>query len=122
MRYKEEIFHYEGGEALEQVAQRSCACPIPGSVQGQAGWGWMSNLTPAGASPTCHLHESPRWRGEARLRFVPLQAPALCTAPGVGSASLPRGGKQRAFVALGWSPSRADCVKGFCAAPAACLR
>jgi len=25
-------------EALEQVAQRSCRCPFPGSVQGQAGW------------------------------------------------------------------------------------
>ncbi|KAK4819096.1 LOW QUALITY PROTEIN: hypothetical protein QYF61_025355 [Mycteria americana] len=34
---KEEILHYEGGETLEQVAQRSCGCPIPGSVQGQVG-------------------------------------------------------------------------------------
>ena len=25
---------------LEQVAQSSCGCPIPGSVQGQAGWGF----------------------------------------------------------------------------------
>jgi len=25
-------------EALEQVAQRSCGCPLPGSVQGQVGW------------------------------------------------------------------------------------
>ena len=24
----------------EQVAQRGCGCPIPGSVQGQAGWGF----------------------------------------------------------------------------------
>jgi len=30
---------YEGGEALAQVAQRSCGCPLPGSVQGQVGWG-----------------------------------------------------------------------------------
>jgi len=30
----EEILHYEGGEELEQVAQRSCASPLPGSVQG----------------------------------------------------------------------------------------
>ncbi len=29
----------EGGEALEQVTQGSCGCPIPGDVQGQAGWG-----------------------------------------------------------------------------------
>ena len=27
----------EGGEALAQVALRSCGCPIPGGVQGQAG-------------------------------------------------------------------------------------
>jgi len=25
-------------EALAQVAQRSCGCPLPGSVQGQVGW------------------------------------------------------------------------------------
>ena len=29
-----------GGVAREQVAQRSCRCPIPGGVQGQAGWGF----------------------------------------------------------------------------------
>ena len=34
------IIYCEGGEALEQVAQRSCECPLPGSVQGQAGWGF----------------------------------------------------------------------------------
>ena len=28
-----------GGETLEQVAQRDCGCPLPGSVQRQAGWG-----------------------------------------------------------------------------------
>ncbi|GAB0203512.1 hypothetical protein GRJ2_002816800 [Grus japonensis] len=39
-RLKEEIFHCEGGETLEQVAQRSCGGPIPGSVQGQVGWGF----------------------------------------------------------------------------------
>ena len=35
MRYKEEIIYTEGGEA--QAAQGSCGCPIPGSVQDQAG-------------------------------------------------------------------------------------
>jgi len=39
-RYKEEILYYECCEKLEQVAQRSCGCPLPGSVQGQAGWGF----------------------------------------------------------------------------------
>jgi len=38
MKYKEEILPCEGGEALAQVAQRSCGCPLPGSVQGQVGW------------------------------------------------------------------------------------
>lgn len=33
-------FFYEGGEALESVAQRSCRCPIPGNAQGQVGWGF----------------------------------------------------------------------------------
>ena len=32
---------HEGGEALEQVAQRSCGCPFPASVQGQEGWGFQ---------------------------------------------------------------------------------
>ena len=40
MRCKEEVLHCEGGEALEQVAQRSCGGLIPGSVQGQVGWGF----------------------------------------------------------------------------------
>jgi len=33
-------FFTEGGEMLEQVAQRSCARPLPVSVQGQVGWGF----------------------------------------------------------------------------------
>ena len=28
-----------GGDALEQVAQGGCGCPIPGGIQGQAGCG-----------------------------------------------------------------------------------
>jgi len=34
------ILYCEGGEALAQDAQRSCACPLPGSVQGQVGRGF----------------------------------------------------------------------------------
>ena len=30
--------HCEGGETLEQVVQRGCGCPIPGSSQGQVEW------------------------------------------------------------------------------------
>jgi len=37
LRYKEEILYYEGGETLVQVTQRSCGCPLPGSVQGHVG-------------------------------------------------------------------------------------
>jgi len=36
---KEEVFHPEGGDALAQVAQGGCGCPIPGGIQGQAGCG-----------------------------------------------------------------------------------
>ena len=38
-RYKEEIFYNEGGETLEQVAQRGGRCPIPENIQDQVGWG-----------------------------------------------------------------------------------
>jgi len=34
-----EVFHPEGGETLEQVAQGGCGCPIPGGIEGQAGCG-----------------------------------------------------------------------------------
>ena len=34
------MFCDEGGETWEQVAQRSCGCPITGSVQGQVGPGF----------------------------------------------------------------------------------
>jgi len=37
---KEEILYHEGVDALAQVAQRSCCCPLTGSVQGQVGWGF----------------------------------------------------------------------------------
>ena len=39
-RLKEEILPCESGEALEQVSQRSCGCPLPGSVPGQVGRGF----------------------------------------------------------------------------------
>ena len=34
VRYQEEVFHSQGGDTLEQVAQRGC-----GGIQGQAGCG-----------------------------------------------------------------------------------
>ena len=35
---RRKFFHTEGGDALEQVAQGGCGCPIPGGIQGQAGY------------------------------------------------------------------------------------
>lgn len=29
-----------GGETLEQIAQHVCGCPLTGSIQGRAGWGY----------------------------------------------------------------------------------
>ena len=34
-----EVFHTEGGDAVEQAAQVGCGCPIPGGIQGQVGCG-----------------------------------------------------------------------------------
>ena len=33
------VFHSKGSDALEQVAQGGCGCPISGGIQGQAGCG-----------------------------------------------------------------------------------
>jgi len=30
--------YYEGGETLDWDTQRGCGCPLPGGIQGQAGW------------------------------------------------------------------------------------
>jgi len=38
--YKQEILYVEGDDAMEQVAQRSCGCPLPGGVQRQVEWGF----------------------------------------------------------------------------------
>ncbi|KAK4824617.1 hypothetical protein QYF61_016923 [Mycteria americana] len=37
---RRKFFYNAGGETREQVAQRSCGCPIIGSVQCQVGWGF----------------------------------------------------------------------------------
>jgi len=39
LRHLEEILHCEDSETLEQIAQQGCGWPLPGSIQGQAGWG-----------------------------------------------------------------------------------
>lgn len=38
-----EFFYTEDDERLDQVAQRAGRCPIPGKLQGQAGWA-LGNL------------------------------------------------------------------------------
>ena len=50
--HQEEVLHHEGGETLEQVAQRHGGSPIPGSLQGQAGWG-SEQLDLVGGVPAC---------------------------------------------------------------------
>jgi len=40
LHIRKKLFYHEGGEALPQVAQRSCGCTLPGSVQGQVEWGF----------------------------------------------------------------------------------
>lgn len=43
---------HEGGEVLEQVAQRMSGCPIPVNILGQVGWGFdQSGLV--SAAPQC---------------------------------------------------------------------
>ena len=39
MDTRKKFFYSEGGETLEQDAQRGGRCPIHGNIQGQAGWG-----------------------------------------------------------------------------------
>jgi len=39
-KLKEGRFRLDIRKKLKQVAERSCGCPLPGSVQGQAGWGF----------------------------------------------------------------------------------
>ena len=34
---QEEVFHTEGDEALQLVAEKGCGCPIPGGIQGHTG-------------------------------------------------------------------------------------
>jgi len=36
---RKKFFYHEGGETLEQIAQRSSGGPIPGNTQGHVGWG-----------------------------------------------------------------------------------
>lgn len=42
------MLYSDGGEVLERVAQRSCGCPIPGSVHGQVGWGFWATWSSGG--------------------------------------------------------------------------
>ena len=47
----------EGGEALDQVSQRSGGCPLPGSVQGHFGWGFEQ----PGLVEGVPAHDRGRW-------------------------------------------------------------
>jgi len=37
---RKKFFTMERSEAPEQLAQRSCGCPLPGRAEGQVGWGF----------------------------------------------------------------------------------
>jgi len=68
LHYKKEILYYEAGETLEQVSQRHCGFPLPGSVQGQVGWGFKHPGLVEGVSA--------HGRGvgtRCSLRFLPTQ-------------------------------------------------
>ena len=57
-----EILYSEGGEALAQVAQRSCGCPIPGDVQCLFGRGSGQSdlvLDLAVGNPSCGMGLDP---------------------------------------------------------------
>ena len=63
VKSKENVLYSEGAEAVAQVAQGGCGCPIPAGIQGQAGcgsgqpglqvgdlhtaggWNWMSTVS-----------------------------------------------------------------------------
>jgi len=50
----------EGGKTLEQIAWRGCECPLHGSIQGQAGWGFgQPGLV--GSVPACSRGLGVRW-------------------------------------------------------------
>lgn len=35
------VFYNKGGETLKKIAQRSYGYPVPGTVQGLVGWGFV---------------------------------------------------------------------------------
>ena len=65
---KREILCCEGGEALAWVAQKSSGCPMPGNVQGQAGWGFEQPGL-VGGVPALDRGVGTRWS----LRCLPTQ-------------------------------------------------
>jgi len=52
-RDSETRFYNNGGEALEQIAQRGGGCPVPGDIQGQAGSGSEQAVLAVGAPVHC---------------------------------------------------------------------
>ena len=58
--FQEEIVYCEGGETLAQVAQ-SLWMPLPGSIQGQAGWGCEQPGLVVGDPAHSRGVETPLW-------------------------------------------------------------
>ena len=125
MRSQEEALPCDGGGTVAQGAQRSCGCPIPGSVQGQVGhraleqaalvegvpacgrgWSWMSFKVPSAEAIPC-LWDSMRGGCSMRNGPAPQGGPAappllprsaglpMCWCQDYSSNRAPRGGATR---------------------------
>ncbi|XP_051631385.1 uncharacterized protein LOC127464952 isoform X2 [Manacus candei] len=96
--YWEGILPWEGGQALAQVAQRSCGCPwIPGSVPGQVGRGLeqpgtVESVPAHGRGGTGwalrSLHPKPFHDSQPSRDVCPLVSKAFLMQPGEGRASV----------------------------------
>lgn len=73
LRYKKEILYFEGGKTVEQVAQRGCGCPLPGSIQSQIGWGFEQLGLMEGSCSGRFLPMAGVLERDESLRSLPIQ-------------------------------------------------
>uniref|UniRef100_A0A8B9IZ95 Serpin domain-containing protein n=1 Tax=Amazona collaria TaxID=241587 RepID=A0A8B9IZ95_9PSIT len=83
---KKKALPWEGAEVLAQGAQRSCGCPIPGSVQGQVGHRGLEHPAPVGGVPAHGRGWS--WRS-FKAPSSPNHSMALCMCLGSGEGLIP---------------------------------
>ncbi|KAJ7399448.1 hypothetical protein BTVI_114631 [Pitangus sulphuratus] len=85
----------ESGETLAQVAQRNCGYPIPGSVQGQTGWGFeqsglMEGPLPVAVGLELHDLQTPyqlKAFYDSRILWFPRHVPMMAKTGTVAIAS-----------------------------------